>query len=159
MIELFFLIEYNLNDYYIASENRIYNKVCNDASCLNFNFRNLRYTSNIYYGSMRGSGGVDVLIKHHIIKNEDYFFFNIGELFSDSYVNVGEKYYDFSDNGGKVNATDESMGMRTLAYEINDETTGAYILMNYAGEASLPAEIDRVAKITDGVLRVLTIRK
>ena len=50
-------------------------------------------------------------------------------------------------------------GVRTLAYEINDESTGAYILMNYAAEASLPAEIDRVAKITDGVLRVLTIRK
>ena len=50
-------------------------------------------------------------------------------------------------------------GVRTLAYEINDETTGAYILMNYAGEAALPAEIDRVANITDGVLRVLTIRK
>lgn len=50
-------------------------------------------------------------------------------------------------------------GVRTLAYEIDDETTGAYILMNYTGEASLPAEIDRVAKITDGVLRVLTIRK
>lgn len=50
-------------------------------------------------------------------------------------------------------------GVRTLAYEINDETTGAYMLMNYAGSANLPAEIERIAGITEGVLRVLTIRK
>ena len=50
-------------------------------------------------------------------------------------------------------------GVRTLAYEINDETTGAYILMNYASAPEFPAELERIAKITDGVLRVLTIRK
>ncbi len=50
-------------------------------------------------------------------------------------------------------------GVRTLAYEIEDETQGAYILMNYEGAASLPAEIERIAGITEGVLRVLTIRK
>ena len=50
-------------------------------------------------------------------------------------------------------------GVRALAYEIDDETQGAYILMNYEGAASLPAEIERIAGITEGVLRVLTIRK
>ncbi len=50
-------------------------------------------------------------------------------------------------------------GVRTLAYEIEDETQGAYILMNYEGATSLPAEIERIAGITEGVLRVLTIRK
>lgn len=50
-------------------------------------------------------------------------------------------------------------GVRTLAYEINDETQGAYMLFNYEGAASLPAEIERIAGITEGVLRVLTIRK
>lgn len=50
-------------------------------------------------------------------------------------------------------------GVRTLAYEINDETTGCYMLMNYEGAATLPAEIERIAGITEGVLRVLTTRK
>ena len=50
-------------------------------------------------------------------------------------------------------------GVRNLAYEINDETQGAYVLMNYEANASLPAELERVAGITEGVLRVLTIRK
>ena len=50
-------------------------------------------------------------------------------------------------------------GVRTLAYEIEDQTQGAYILMTYAAKPELPAEIERIAGITDGVLRVLTIRK
>ena len=50
-------------------------------------------------------------------------------------------------------------GVRTLAYEINDETTGAYILMNYASAPEFPAELERIAKITDGVLRTMIIRK
>lgn len=50
-------------------------------------------------------------------------------------------------------------GVRNLAYEINDETQGAYILMEYEAAPALPAELERVAGITDGVLRVLTIRK
>ncbi len=50
-------------------------------------------------------------------------------------------------------------GVRTLAYEINDETQGAYMLFNYEGAATLPAEIERIAGITEGVLRVLTVRK
>ncbi len=50
-------------------------------------------------------------------------------------------------------------GIRTLAYEIDDQTQGAYVLMTYAAKPELPAEIERIARITDGVLRVLTIRK
>ena len=50
-------------------------------------------------------------------------------------------------------------GVRTLAYAIDDETTGAYVLMTYASAPEFPAELERIAKITDGVLRVLTIRK
>ena len=50
-------------------------------------------------------------------------------------------------------------GVRNLAYAIDDETTGAYIIMNYASAPEFPAELERIAKITDGVLRVLTIRK
>lgn len=50
-------------------------------------------------------------------------------------------------------------GVRTLAYEINDETQGAYMLFSYEGATTLPAEIERIAGITDGVLRVLTVRK
>ena len=46
-----------------------------------------------------------------------------------------------------------------LAYPINDETEGRYVLANFTSEPEFPAELDRVLKITDGVLRALVIKK
>ena len=50
-------------------------------------------------------------------------------------------------------------GKRRLAYLINKESEGYYVLMNFESEAEFPAELDRVYKITDGVLRSLIIKK
>ena len=60
------------------------------------------------------------------------------------------------------NGTRESVvecGKIILAYLINDEADGYYVLFNYEAEAGFPAELDRVAKITDGVLRTLIVKK
>lgn len=60
------------------------------------------------------------------------------------------------------NATVESVdewGKRKLSYPINKETDAYYVLFNFKAEAALPAELDRVAKITDGVLRSMIIKK
>ena len=51
------------------------------------------------------------------------------------------------------------MGKRRLAYPINDETDGFYVLYNFVSTPEFPAELDRVSKITDGVLRSLIVRK
>lgn len=50
-------------------------------------------------------------------------------------------------------------GKRKFAYLINDESEGTYILINFESNAEFPAELDRVAKITDGILRTLIIKK
>ncbi|MBQ3069867.1 MAG: 30S ribosomal protein S6, partial [Clostridia bacterium] len=50
-------------------------------------------------------------------------------------------------------------GKRRLAYLINDEAEGVYVLYNFVSTPEFPAELDRVAKITDGVLRSMIIRK
>jgi small subunit ribosomal protein S6 len=49
-------------------------------------------------------------------------------------------------------------GRRRLAYEINDQKEGFYILLNFSADAEFPKELERVLKITDGVLRFLVIR-
>ncbi|MDR1805445.1 MAG: 30S ribosomal protein S6 [Clostridium sp.] len=49
----------------------------------------------------------------------------------------------------------EVWGTRRLAYAINDEPQGYYVLYRFASEPDFPAELDRVLKITDGVLRSL----
>lgn len=61
-------------------------------------------------------------------------------------------------NGG-ANLTVEKWGKRRLAYEIKDYKEGQYILMNFEGEGSTSQEIERVMKISDDVIRFLTVRK
>ena len=69
-----------------------------------------------------------------------------------------EKFKALVAENGTVENVDD-WGKRRLAYPINDEVEGYYIIVNFDSEANFPAEIDRVAKITDGVLRVMVIAK
>lgn len=61
-------------------------------------------------------------------------------------------------NNGSIDSVDE-WGKRRLAYAINYETEGYYVLFNFTSAPSLPAELDRVLKITEGVLRSLITAK
>ena len=47
-------------------------------------------------------------------------------------------------------------GKRRLAYLVNDKPEGYYVLMNFETKPEFPAELERVMKITEGVMRCLT---
>ncbi|NLM84108.1 MAG: 30S ribosomal protein S6 [Clostridiales bacterium] len=49
----------------------------------------------------------------------------------------------------------EEMGKRRLAYQINYKSEGYYVLARFESKPEFPAELDRVLKITDGVMRSL----
>ncbi|MCL2513075.1 MAG: 30S ribosomal protein S6 [Oscillospiraceae bacterium] len=69
-----------------------------------------------------------------------------------------EKFRALIEANGVLDSVDE-WGQRRLAYPINDETEGWYALYNYECGPDFPSELDRQAKITDGVLRSLIIKK
>ena len=69
-----------------------------------------------------------------------------------------EKFKALVEKNGTVESVDE-WGKRRLAYLIDDEAEGYYVLFNYEADAKFPAELDRIAKITDGVLRTLIVKK
>ena len=69
-----------------------------------------------------------------------------------------EKFKALMEKHGTVESVDE-WGKRKLAYAINYETEGYYALYNFSAEPEFPAELDRVYKITDGVLRSLIVKK
>ena len=69
-----------------------------------------------------------------------------------------EKFKAMIEANGTLESVDE-WGKRKLAYAIDDEPEGFYVLFNYQAATEFPAELDRVAKITDGVLRTLIVRK
>ena len=62
-----------------------------------------------------------------------------------------------AENGAIENVDD--WGKRRLAYPINDEVEGYYIVVTFTGAPSFPAELDRIVKITDGALRVMVTTK
>ena len=69
-----------------------------------------------------------------------------------------EKFNDLIAKNGTIDNVDE-WGKRRLAYLINDEAEGYYVFYNFESEPEFPAELERIAKITDGVLRVMVIKK
>ena len=66
-----------------------------------------------------------------------------------------EKFKAMVEAEGTLSNVDE-WGKRRLAYPINDLMEGYYVLMNYESKPEFPAELERVMKINDGVLRCLT---
>ena len=62
----------------------------------------------------------------------------------------------------EANASDVTLsnwGKRKLAYPINDEPDGYYTLYTFTSTPDVPAEVERVLNITDGVLRSLVTVK
>mgnify|MGYP003401079001 CR=1 FL=1 len=66
------------------------------------------------------------------------------------------KFTDLISKNGTLGEV-EDWGKKKLAYPINYEADGYYVLINFSSEESFPAELDRVSKITDGVLRSMII--
>jgi small subunit ribosomal protein S6 len=61
-------------------------------------------------------------------------------------------------DGGKWEAH-EPWGRRKLAYEIDHKAEGVYHLLLFTSSPETLAEISRVLKITDGVVRHLAVRR
>ena len=66
-----------------------------------------------------------------------------------------EKFKAMVEAEGTLTSVEE-WGARRLAYPINDLNEGYYVLMTFETNPAFPAELERVMKITDGVLRCLT---
>ena len=65
-----------------------------------------------------------------------------------------EKFKALVEENGTLTSIDE-WGKRRLAYPINDLMEGYYVLMTMDAKPEFPAELDRVFKITEGIMRSL----
>ena len=54
--------------------------------------------------------------------------------------------------------TFDAIGTRELAYEIDGQKNGYYVQTVFTADSVFPKEIERVLKITDGVIRYLIVR-
>lgn len=63
-----------------------------------------------------------------------------------------------AEGSGKVDNVDE-WGKRKLAYEINGLTDGDYTLVNFHADPQNVAELDRVLRINDAVVRHMIVKR
>lgn len=71
---------------------------------------------------------------------------------------VVEKFTALISENGTIDTVNE-WGKKRLAYPINDENEGYYVLVEFKAEPSFIAELDRIFTITEDVVRSMTIRK
>ena len=64
------------------------------------------------------------------------------------------KFKALIEAAGTLNELEE-IGKRRLAYLINDKPEGYYVLEKFQSAPAFPAELDRILKITDGIMRSL----
>ena len=59
--------------------------------------------------------------------------------------------------GGKLQKL-EKWGKKRLAYSVRRHTEGSYVLLAVEGGGGLIREVERRLKVTDGIIRFLTVR-
>lgn len=62
-------------------------------------------------------------------------------------------------DGGVIDNVSEEMGMRDLAYEINDYKKGYYVVLDVHTNPAEVAEFERLSRINSNILRHLTLRR
>ena len=70
-------------------------------------------------------------------------------------VNKIEKF--IKDNG--ILESRENKGKKTLAYPIKDNTEAYYYIFNFETEADNIAELERIYKITDEIIKFIVVKK
>ena len=70
-----------------------------------------------------------------------------------------EKFKGVIENGGGTVENVDFWGKRKLAYEISKVSEGYYTLINFTAGTELPRELDRIFRITDGVIRHIIVNE
>jgi len=80
------------------------------------------------------------------------------DLSEEAVAGLMERFRALADSQGAEIASQERWEKRRLAYEIKDKREGIYVVMELKASPGAVHEMDRILKITDGVLRHLIVR-
>ena len=68
------------------------------------------------------------------------------------------KFTGLINENGKVESV-ENMGKKKLAYEINKNKEGTYMLFNFESKPESIKELERVYRITDDIMKFIVVKK
>ncbi len=71
---------------------------------------------------------------------------------------VIEKFSNLINENGKVEKVDE-MGNKKLAYPVKKQNEGYYVVINYEANPGFVAELERVYRITDEILKFIVVKQ
>ncbi|NMB34482.1 MAG: 30S ribosomal protein S6 [Clostridium sp.] len=92
-----------------------------------------------------------------INKYETIFIIN-PEYTEEDTQSLIEKIKNIIETSGELENVDE-WGKRKLAYPIDDHNDGYYVLIEFGAKSSLPQELERIYRITDGIIKYIIIKK
>lgn len=68
------------------------------------------------------------------------------------------KFTELINSNGKLEKVEE-LGKKKLAYEIRKNSEGYYVVLNFEANPNLVAELERVYRITDEVIKFIVVRE
>lgn len=68
------------------------------------------------------------------------------------------KFSDLINSNGTVSSVEE-LGKRKLAYEIEKQNEGYYVVIKFEAKSELIAELERVYRITDEVIKFIVVKE
>ncbi len=69
-----------------------------------------------------------------------------------------ERVKEVISSNGEIEKVDD-WGKRRLAYPINFKNEGYYVLINFSSKPEFLRELERVYRITDGIVRFIVVRQ
>lgn len=89
------------------------------------------------------------------VRNHVHLRSDLGDELVDQAIN---KYQTLLKDQGAEAIETQHRGKRRLAYEINRQREGIYVQMNYAAPGTAIAALERSMRLSDDVIRFLTIK-
>jgi small subunit ribosomal protein S6 len=69
-----------------------------------------------------------------------------------------EKFNDLISEHGEIEKVEE-WGKKKLAYEVQDQKEGYYVLVYFSANPEFPAELERIFKINEDILKYLILNR
>ncbi len=92
------------------------------------------------------------------MRRYDVVFIALSNLSDADISEVIERYQNMVTERKGLIIKVEKWGKRKLAYEINKQTMGFYVLFDFAGDSAVVDEMERNLKIDDKILKFLTVK-
>ncbi len=92
------------------------------------------------------------------MRRYETIFITYAELPEDDMNGLVERYSAIIKDRKGTLIKVEKWGKRKLAYEINKQARGSYVLMDYAGSAAIVTELERNLRIADKILKFMTVK-